>query len=134
MSKPLDLSRYDWHTPGDWIVHPKAKANVLAIETGFTVASCGGWNDSSIESGYIEREQHANARLIADAPALLAEVVKLRAELEQVKCDAQVAESVAHRDGQWEVWEQMRGENEKLRKENAVLRGYVDRAAVFGRN
>lgn len=58
------------HTPGPWIQHDKASMAILG-KNGFLVANCGGHFDSRRESGELEKEHQANARLIAAAPELL---------------------------------------------------------------
>lgn len=97
--KPLDLSRYEGHTPGPW-KHQKlgepANPYVVAVTAPpgyehpqFTVAAGTptggqGWPAVGL-AGRDPMESLINARLIADAPDLLAEVVKSRAENQRLK-------------------------------------------------
>lgn len=78
MSKPLDLSRYDGHTPGPWDAKRLRDSDGAAYSTSYIahidIGPCMVWCPEG------DREQESNARLIADAPALLAEVVRLRKE------------------------------------------------------
>lgn len=94
-TKPLDLSRYEGHTPGPW-KHQKlgepANPCIIAVTAPpgyehpqFTVAAGTptggqGWPAVGL-AGRDPMESLINASLIADAPDLLAEVVRLREAL-----------------------------------------------------
>lgn len=54
------------HTKGPWVVHPRSQIaiTIKEDETGFHIATC--WND---KQGSLPMD--ANARLIAEAPAML---------------------------------------------------------------
>ena len=79
-SQPLDLAQFEGHTPGPWGVYdahstiqidPPGKSGerpAIVLWSGFD------GNDMSVE------QNRRNARLIAAAPALLAECRRLRAE------------------------------------------------------
>ena len=81
MTPPLDLSRFDGHTPGPWDVFDYDGQYVaVARRSGAYVAQCSGI------SATIEGEQlRSNAELCAAAPTLLAEVRALRAERERLR-------------------------------------------------
>ena len=66
----LDLSKYEGHTPGPWI---KSGWRVLGAEAE-VVADPATFRQPLVSDVAL----HANARLIADAPALLAELKALR--------------------------------------------------------
>jgi hypothetical protein len=74
------LTRYRNHTPGPWKVHLVDDTTVIAAD-GSEIASVDG--DYNEPNAWPVME--ANARLIADAPALLAEVIALREEVEDLK-------------------------------------------------
>lgn len=58
------------HTPGPWIINPRAVTSVQdANERG--IAACGGFFSSLPDRAMGDCEQEANARLIAAAPQLL---------------------------------------------------------------
>jgi len=82
--KPVDLSRHEGHTPGPWGIDIHGWAWLEAdgaFSVGAKAESCSefvvcGRNAIPLKAA----ESQANARLIADAPALRDEVVALREE------------------------------------------------------
>jgi hypothetical protein len=111
---PMDLTRYEGHTPGPW--HVAGKPHELCVvnyDAAYIVDRfrLGGWTEA----------QHlANARLIADAPAILAyarelegqarrgwdayhgareRVTELEAEVERLKNGHDTPSGVVHRGG-----------------------------------
>lgn len=72
--KPLDLSRYEGHTPGPW----------FAVEGDGYLAEwdeCGIIENDDQHIAFTFSHDVPDARLIADAPLLLAEVKRLRVAL-----------------------------------------------------
>lgn len=59
------------HTPGPWKTEPRFPFVRIVADGAPCVAETGGWNDRERE------EMHANARLIAAAPDLLAAVEEI---------------------------------------------------------
>jgi hypothetical protein len=79
----MDLTKYEGHTEGPWSID----WNLSCLDV-----HSDGWTVCRIERFQGLRENKtadnmaiANSRLIADAPALLAEVVRLRALAERVR-------------------------------------------------
>ncbi len=72
----IDLDKYAGHTPGPWDVESYGLGGWDIGKDGAILASRMKWTRRSAES-------EANGRLIADAPALLDEVKRLRWLLEQ---------------------------------------------------
>lgn len=62
----IDLEKYEGHTPGPWTKHSDLNGPLVRDANGALVTA------------YLTT---ANAALVTDAPALLAEVVRLRADL-----------------------------------------------------
>lgn len=87
----LDLTRYDGHTPGPWQIgydDGSGPENIVATDGGKKAAFARlRWGCSCCERRVEEYPllpvEQANARLIADAPQLLAEVRRLREESER---------------------------------------------------
>ena len=77
--KRADLSRYKGHTPGPWTVTDKPMSAISAGEK--SVAVVGLYDSPMPERRVVGQEHKANARLIADAPDLLREVMVLREAL-----------------------------------------------------
>lgn len=83
---PLDLAQFDGHTSGDWKAVPtgpvmhgyKQSWGVVVSEKNTLIAGC--FHD--IDGG--DKTAEANARLSAAAPALLAEVKRLREALQEI--------------------------------------------------
>ena len=80
----LDASKYDGHTPGEWIPNrfdSNSPITVCGVEGGWVckVSSEGNW---ALQS---ERLQKTNATLIADAPQLLALCVEQAAEIDRLQ-------------------------------------------------
>jgi|5_EtaG_2_1085323.scaffolds.fasta_scaffold23017_8 hypothetical protein len=74
----IDTDKYEGHTPAPWKADydfPRHKQ----IQTGLV-----GPNGKDLGFGYSEKGQIANAQLIADAPLLLAEVIRLRGLLDTI--------------------------------------------------
>jgi hypothetical protein len=112
----LDLAQFEGHTPGPW----RTRDHMMREDMTGPLSSCGrvvcshcmkpgearpvsiqidakGWGVAALQSMYPAEEhvQHvANARLIAAAPALLAECLRLRTER---------AELVAALRGAWKL-------------------------------
>ena len=62
------------HTPGPWRLHDMEAATVVQSATGYAIADCNA-------TKYSDSENDANARLIASAPALVAENARMREAL-----------------------------------------------------
>ncbi len=79
----IDLHKYAGHTPGPWgycgSLGPQSNQHLM----GPHVVESGSGRQIAIMSGWRSDLTEANARLIADAPALLDEVKRLRWLLEQ---------------------------------------------------
>lgn len=65
------------HTPGPWRLHDMEAATVVQSATGYAIADCNA-------TKYSDSENDANARLIASAPALVAENARLREALGRI--------------------------------------------------
>ena len=76
-------NKYEGHTPGPWRV-AKYEKRAVNVDDGSVVARCG---TSSVE------QAHANARLIADAPLLLAQRDRLAEKMQLI------ASCVSHHKG-----------------------------------
>src|SRR3990167_5563256 len=74
--KPLDLAQFEGHTPGPWHVGMKPGPMVYANQHGTQVADC------SFDNGGAHR---TDARLIAAAPALLAECKRQREQIAKLR-------------------------------------------------
>src|SRR3990167_7650362 len=74
--KPLDLAQFEGHTPGPWHVGMKPGPMVYANQHGTQVADC------SFDNGGAHR---TDARLIAAAPALLAECKRQREQIAKLQ-------------------------------------------------
>lgn len=102
---PLDLSRYEGHTPGPWgysyTITPSGTEFLISGGGGLVVDGVGGDAITACAE---------NVRLIADAPALLAEVKRLRAEIQRIKIEHAPASMSA------EEWQEC-GEHQVLIKE-----------------
>lgn len=70
----IDLTKYAGHTPGPWDIESYGLGGWDIGKDGAILAARMKWTRRSAES-------EANGRLIADAPELLAEVQRLRADL-----------------------------------------------------
>ena len=70
----IDTDKYEGHTPGRWM--PWGSSSLITIEVVFAQ----GAEKAVICKGLNERD----ARLIADAPLLLAEVKRLRAYIDKL--------------------------------------------------
>lgn len=95
----FDPKKYEGHTKGDWVLQKlgqPANPYIVAVTSPpgyshpqYTVAvgkPTGGQGWPAVgKSGRDPKEMAANARLIADAPKLLAELVKARAEAERLR-------------------------------------------------
>ena len=72
----IDTSKYDGHTPGTWTVDPgfdnSPDYTDIREKDGPTIIASIVLNDSHWDLE-LQNEMSANARLIADAPLLLAE-------------------------------------------------------------
>lgn len=81
----IDLKQYQGHTEGGWyvnnapdVIHPTViHSNKYDTIVAESLAITGEWT----------KEDYANARLIADAPKLLAEVKRLREGIKQIARD-----------------------------------------------
>lgn len=69
--QPLDLSKYEGHTPANWAIE------CCEAEERFYVVA-GAWPTGST---VCTAQREPDARLIADAPLLLAEVERQQAEI-----------------------------------------------------
>ena len=78
----IDTDKYEGHTEGGWyvdnapdVIHPTViHSNKYDTIVAESFAITGEWT----------KEDYANAQLIADAPLLLAEVERLRSEIEHL--------------------------------------------------
>lgn len=85
-SKPIDTSAFEGHTPGEWHgskEFPNARFGGQDV-TPIVVDSAEGERVISVVLGIVD-EPKANARLMAAAPALLARVQWLEAQLAETK-------------------------------------------------
>ncbi len=85
----IDTEKYEGHTPNGWyvddamdvihptVIHSNETDNIIAE---LVMANAEEWTE----------EDYANARLIADAPLLLAEVKRLRNFIQSLSVDALV--------------------------------------------
>lgn len=73
----IDLTKYDGHTPGPWAWDDKDYCGLDGPDRD-AVLTYRNFEGMHLTYG---DSRHANARLIADAPALLDEVKRLRADL-----------------------------------------------------
>lgn len=88
----IDFDKYEGHTPGpwDWCMETQTRGplgkggNRHAALRARSVVMSPNWvtSDGDVWQAWISVNEH-NARLIADAPALLAEVKRLRWLIEQ---------------------------------------------------
>jgi hypothetical protein len=70
----IDTDKYEGHTKGPWNYEiPETGDNIITDVEGEFVAQVAS------------REDAKNAQLIADAPLLLEEVIRLRQRLKQIK-------------------------------------------------
>jgi len=79
--KPLDLERFEGATPGPWRVQPpddEPYGDIIVERADYHRRICRLWLDDAPVRDYNEA-QYKNARLIAAAPQLLAELKALRA-------------------------------------------------------
>ena len=80
----IDIDKYEGHTPAPWTIdiHKVGEdTSAIVIESNMTTHSNCVLAEVEVENKYAE----ADARLIADAPWLLAEVKRLRRELRKAK-------------------------------------------------
>lgn len=101
---PLDLSRYEGITEGEWRIPVANLFRVIAVrddkpyriiledaapESTFFGATQIGWGDPSKLSDEmcdeLGKEATANARAIADVPKMIAEIKRLRAEVAELQ-------------------------------------------------
>src|SRR3990167_6129364 len=86
-TKPLDLAQFDGHTSGPWEYRPAQNyegfsiAPLHTLPTLAAVERCGAGR-MNVASFNWPGQEEPNARLIAAAPALLAECKRQREELE----------------------------------------------------
>lgn len=75
----LDLTQFDGHTPGPWV-----PVEVMGAAVGFAVGDAERKTIACVVKAFGAEPlpSRINARLIAAAPELLTEVIRLRAELE----------------------------------------------------
>lgn len=110
----IDLSKYEGHTPGPWWwngLNRLASTDFEVLEAADDGRSYG-MHYAEIRHHYNQQQAEVNARLIADAPALLAEVKRLRADLTEA---AQVLDSIERAIG-------MRFAPAEILDENSVIR------------
>ena len=95
----INTDNYEGHTPAPWYErkHYNTEApSVAAGEHDILLAICGkGLKDHSSPQYAITRpveEQEANAKLIADAPLLLAEVKRLREAIADIAKNMEAAD------------------------------------------
>lgn len=92
----LDLSRYEGHTPGPWADYDMRRGPEVELpreESMFVASEASDLGSrrvitrirNEVSKLPLDDSDAANARLIADAPALLAEVVRLRAERDALR-------------------------------------------------
>lgn len=82
----FDPSRYEGHTPGPWVPE-RFKSVRSEADCGVFAMPWEGHAYSIVRAPrYVSREQwERDSRLIADAPHILAEAVRLRAENERLR-------------------------------------------------
>lgn len=99
MNKKIDIKKYEGHTEGKWNVLVSSEEDIaqahLHDETaGYYFFSQGA--NSEQEENYNHNESRANARLMSDAPLLLAEVKRLREALQIITKDLDSAIAQGH--------------------------------------
>lgn len=110
----LDLTKYDGHTQYDWILVDLRTLDGDARREEISICFQAGADAVGVTGGTIARirnvisrlplndEDAANARLIVDAPKLLAEVVRQRAEIAALVAALRRAVlPLAHASEQW---------------------------------
>jgi len=78
----IDESKYEGHTEGEW-EYDSATIHATAKGGNEIIAEYPCWNYNKDQ--LITKEEEANLRLMADAPLLLAEVIRLREEVSLLK-------------------------------------------------
>lgn len=85
-----DLARFEGHTPGPWCVVPYGDGDTLVVCTD----AGGNWRICFMatpgETRGASAKIAADARLIAAAPSLLAEVRRLREALKELRLTARI--------------------------------------------
>jgi len=88
----IDTDKYEGHTEGLW-EYDSATIHATAKGGNEIIAEYPCWNYNKDQ--LITKEEEANLRLMADAPLLLAEVIRLR---EWIKQAVDVWENCNHED------------------------------------
>lgn len=90
----IDVTKFDGHTPGPW----KITHGGFSTDDGFSIGSnnaaalrvkvvCECWPCTIVDQQHRE-ELLVNANLLAAAPELLAEVLRLRSRVKELEADA----------------------------------------------
>lgn len=77
------LALIDGTTPGPWAISRYTKTHISAVSR--PVCSAGGYSDNSRPQDDVLAENVANARLIAAAPTLAADTLRLLDEIERLR-------------------------------------------------
>ena len=72
------------HTPGPWHAEGVGVSQMTGVATAYTIRSESGLLGTVFGSAVNDSEQRANAHLIAAAPDLLALLVRIRDEEEEI--------------------------------------------------
>ena len=106
----IDTEKYKKHTEGKWSVSMSTAEDITHAydddETGGYYFFTQGYNKEQ-EEDYDYAESHANARLMADAPLLLAEVKRLREAMKTMLDDmnnASPEEEIEYWLDTWKHW------------------------------
>ena len=88
----IDTDKYEGHTPAPWTidVHKVGEdMSAIVIESNMTTHSNCVLAEVEVENKYAE----ADAQLIADAPLLLAEVIRLREAIADIATNMEAADA-----------------------------------------
>jgi hypothetical protein len=122
----IDRKRYEGHTPGPWIVSSDEALRVREQQFGGTVAKVNMLKGKHGMGGLLlPSEVHANARLIADAPLLLAELDRLNKWADGFS-DAQLKERATGEAYQRELRDKLDRQQRQVDRLAAALRELVD--------
>ena len=77
------LALLDGTTPGPWAISRYAETHISAVSR--PVCSAGGYSDNSRRPEDVRDENVANTRLIAAAPTLAADTLRLLDEIERLR-------------------------------------------------
>lgn len=90
------LALLDGTTPGPWAISRYAETHISAVSR--PVCSAGGYSDNSRRPEDVRDENVANTRLIAAAPKLAADTLRLLDEIERLRAENETA---VRRSAEW---------------------------------